>query len=75
MSMPRIRTSILQATKVEHMNLTTMPLGSPIHELPYCVDKLFLCYTYISPFRACWDLSLVLGLEAKGVAMVGPEEN
>lgn len=53
-----------------------------------CVEKLLLGYIYFSflgwggvgyiyilPFRACWDISLVLGLEAKGVSVVGPEEN
>lgn len=28
-----------------------------------------MVYIYILPFRACWDI------EAKGVAVVGPEEN
>lgn len=27
-----------------------------------------------SPFGACWDLSLVVGLDSKGRAGIGPEE-
>lgn len=40
-----------------------------------CVEKPLLGYICVSPFRLCLDLSLVLGLEAKGVAVVGPEEH
>lgn len=30
---------------------------------------------YTLPFRASWDFSLVIALEAKRVVGVGPEEN